>query len=63
MLDRISQKRHRPIKMMKLEAFGSRNEIILSPTLSRTITAAGKEPVQHGQIDRSFDIKLLVANL
>jgi hypothetical protein len=29
--------------MMKLELFGSRNEIILSPTLGRPIAAAGEQ--------------------
>ena len=48
---------------MQVKAFGSRNEIIFPPTLSRPITAAGKETVQHGQIDSSFDIKLVVTFL
>jgi hypothetical protein len=48
---------------MKLQPFGSRDQIILSPTLSGPISAASKEPVQHSQIDGSFDIKLMVASL
>ena len=48
---------------MKLQALGSRDEVILTPALSRSITSASKEPVQHGQIDRSFDIKLVLTSL
>lgn len=63
LLDCVSQKRHRPVKMMKLEPFGSRDQIILSPTLSSPITAAGKESVQHSEIDRPRNIKLVMASL
>src|ERR1700738_1850103 len=49
--------------MIKIEPYGSRDEIILPPTLSHPITATGKQTVQHGQIDSSFDVKLVVAGL
>ena len=63
LLDCVSQKRHRPVEMMKLQAFGSRDEIILAPALRGPITSASNESVQHRQIDRSFDIKLVLASL
>ena len=34
-LDGLSQKTHCPVKMMKLELFGFRDEIIFAPTLGR----------------------------
>src|ERR1700737_576730 len=49
--------------MIKIEPYGSRDEIILPPTLSHPITATGKQTVQHGQIDSSFYVKLVVARL
>ena len=33
LFDCVSQKRHRPVKMMKLHPFASGDQIILSPTL------------------------------
>ena len=44
-LDGLSQKTHCPVKMMKLELFGSREEIIFAPTLGRPIAAAGEQPM------------------
>jgi len=63
LLDCVSQKRHCPVEMMKMQGFGSRDEIILAPALRRPIAAASKEPVQHGKIDRSFDVKLVLTSL
>src|SRR5277367_2800494 len=44
-LDGLSQKTHCPVKMMKLELFGSRDEVIFAPTLGRPIAAAGEQPM------------------
>jgi len=49
--------------MMEIESFGSRNEIVLSPTFSGSIAAAGKKPMQHGEIDSSLNIKVVAASL
>src|SRR6516164_7623782 len=49
--------------MMQFKRFGSRNEIVLSPSFSGSIAAAGKKPMQHGQIDSSLNIKVVAASL
>jgi len=55
LLDCVSQKRHRPVKVMKLEPFGSRDQIILSqrsaarslPLAKSRCTQSDRSPAQH----------------
>jgi hypothetical protein len=51
-----------PVEMMKLEPFGSRDEVILAPALRCPIAPTGKESVQHRQVDRSFDVKPILTS-
>src|SRR5215468_7335274 len=48
---------------MEIKGFGSRNEIVFSPTFGGSIAAAGKKPMQHGQINDPFNIKVVAASL
>jgi hypothetical protein len=43
---------------MQLEPFGAGQEVILAPPFGGPVTAAGKQPVEHRQVDRPFDVKL-----
>jgi hypothetical protein len=42
---------------MHLEPFGARKEVILAPTLCGPIAAAGKQAMEHRQVDGPFDVK------
>jgi hypothetical protein len=44
--------------LVKLELFGSGDQVIFSPTFGRAVTAAGKEPVQYRQVDGPLDVEL-----
>jgi hypothetical protein len=48
---------------MQLKPFSARQEVILTPTFGGSVTAAGKEPVQHRHVEGPFDIKLEAAAL
>src|ERR1700741_2108892 len=48
---------------MELKRFGSLNEIVSSPTFSGSIAAAGKKPMQHGQINGPLNVKVVAASL
>jgi len=48
--------------MMQFKRFGSRNEIVFSPAFCGSIAAAGKKPMQHGQINGSLDVKVVTAS-
>jgi hypothetical protein len=48
--------------MVEIERIGPWNEIIFSPTFGGSIAATGKEPMQHGEINGSFNVKLVVAS-
>jgi hypothetical protein len=39
------------------EPFGARQEVIVAPPFGGPIAAAGKESVEHRQVDRPFDVK------
>ena len=43
--------------MVQLGPFGARQEVIVAPTFGGPIAAAGKEPVQHGEVNGPFDVK------
>ena len=47
---------------MELKRFGSRNEIVLPPTFSGSIAAAGKKPMQHGEINGPLNVKVVAAS-
>jgi hypothetical protein len=61
--DLLAQERHGSVEMMQVERFGSRNQIVLSPAFGGPITAAGKKPVQHGQINGPLYVKLVAKSL
>ena len=42
---------------MQPEPFGARQEVSLAPTFGRAVTAAGKQAVEHRQVDGPFDVK------
>ncbi len=54
---RFVQKRHGPIQMVQLQPVGASNAIRLAPALRRPITAGGKQPVQHRQVDCPLHIE------
>ena len=41
---------------------GLTNEIVFSPTFSGSIAAAGKKPMQHGEINRPLNVKVVAAS-
>src|SRR5258708_28279699 len=47
---------------MEIKHFGSRNEIVLPPTFSGSIAAAGKKPMQHGEINGPLNVKVVAAS-
>src|SRR5258708_12556218 len=47
---------------MEIKHFGSRNEIVLPPTFSGSIAAAGKKPMQHGEINGPLNVKVVPAS-
>src|ERR1700758_3596488 len=47
---------------MELKRFGSRNEIVLPPTFSGSTAAAGKKPMQHGEINGPLNVKVVAAS-
>jgi hypothetical protein len=47
---------------MEIKRFGSRNEIVFSPTFSGSIAAAGKKPMQHGEINGPLNVKVVAAS-
>ena len=47
---------------MEIKGFGSRNEIVFSPTFSGSIAAAGKKPMQHGEINGPLNVKVVAAS-
>src|SRR4029077_20135701 len=48
---------------MEIKRLGSRNEIVFSPTFSGSIAAAGKKPMQHGEINGPLNVKVVAARL
>src|SRR6516164_7441054 len=48
--------------MMQIERFGSRNQVVFSPTLCGSIATTGKESMQHGQINCPFNVKVVAAS-
>jgi hypothetical protein len=48
---------------MQPEPFGARQQVRLAPTLGGAVTAAGKQAVEHRQVDGPFDVKLEAAPL
>jgi hypothetical protein len=47
---------------MEIKRFGSRNEIVFSPTFSGSIAATGKKSMQHGEINGPFNVKVVAAS-
>src|SRR5438309_10472524 len=47
---------------MEIKRFGSRNEIVFSPTFSGSIAVAGKEPMQHAEINGPLNVKVVAAS-
>jgi hypothetical protein len=48
---------------MQPEPFGARQEVSLAPTFGGPIAAAGKQAMEHRQVDGPFDVKLKAATL
>src|SRR6266481_6059303 len=47
---------------MEIKRFGSRNEIVFSPTFSGSIAATGKKPMQHSEINGPLNVKVVAAS-
>src|ERR1700758_1473071 len=47
---------------MELKRFGSRNEIVFSPTFSGSVAAGGQKPMQHGEINGPLNVKVVAAS-
>jgi integrase len=48
--------------MMQFKRFGSRNQVVFSPTLCGSIATTGKESMQRGQVNGPFDVKVVAAS-
>src|SRR5262249_61683391 len=48
--------------MMQFKRFGSRNQVVFSPTLCGSVATTGEESMQHGQINCPFDVKVVAAS-
>ena len=60
---RLAQKGHRPVEVMQPEPFGARQQVSLAPPFGGAVTAAGKQAVEHRQVDGPFEVKLEAAPL
>jgi hypothetical protein len=58
----LSKVCHGSVEVMEIKRFGSRNEIVFSPTFSGSIAATGKKPMQHGEINGSLNVKVVAAS-
>jgi hypothetical protein len=48
---------------MEIKRFGSRKEVMFSPTFRGSIAATGKKPMQHGEINGPLNVKVVAASL
>src|SRR5215470_1190778 len=57
-----AQECHGSVEVMEIKRFGSRKEVIFSPTFRGSIAATGKKPMQHGEINGPLNVKVVAAS-
>ena len=56
-IDRFSQKSHRPVKMMQIQLLCVADVVVSAPLFAKAIRARYHQPVQNSQKNGSFNIK------
>lgn len=58
----LAQPTHGPVELVEADLRSVRNAVVFLPHLRRAIAATGEKPVEHGQVDRPFQIEAVFAS-